>query len=146
MARKNICISIRFNNKTMPLYEFLKTRKNTTAFIINELEKNKDFKQWKKAKTIEKKIDKIKEALEVLDNSASNPALQDTPSPQENTPPSPADIQALKAQYSELYDRFVETKNKKILFQALNIKYTLESLIGEAETKIYCDAVIKKYS
>lgn len=136
MARKNICISIRFNNKTMPLYEFLKTRKNTTAFIINELEKNKDFKQWKKAKTIEKKIDKIKEALEVLDNSASNPALQDTP----------ADIQALKAQYSELYDRFVETKNKKILFQALNIKYTLESLIGEAETKIYCDAVIKKYS
>lgn len=124
MARKNICISIRFNNKTMPLYEFLKTRKNTTAFIINELEKN----------------------LEVLDNSASNPALQDTPAPQENTPPSPADIQALKAQYSELYDRFVETKNKKILFQALNIKYTLESLIGEAETKIYCDAVIKKYS
>lgn len=132
MARKNICISIRFNNKTMPLYEFLKTRKNTTAFIINELEKNKDFKQWKKAKTI--------------DNSASNPALQDTPAPQENTPPSPADIQALKAQYSELYDRFVETKNKKILFQALNIKYTLESLIGETETKIYCDAVIKKYS
>lgn len=72
--------------------------------------------------------------------------MQDTPAPQENTPPSPADIQALKAQYSELYDRFVETKNKKILFQALNIKYTLESLIGEAETKIYCDAVIKKYS
>lgn len=146
MARKNICISIRFNNETMPLYEFLKTRKNTTAFIINELEKSKDFKQWKKAKAIEKKINKIKEALEVLDNSASNSALQDTQAPQENTPPSPADIQALKAQYSELYGRFAKTKNKKIVFEALSIKNKLESLIGEAETKIYCDAVIKKYS
>ena len=141
MARKNICISIRFNNETMPLYEFLKTRKNTTAFIINELEKNKDFKQWKKARTLQKRVEKALKSIDLDDST-----IQDTPAPQENTPPSPADIQALKAQYSELYDRFVETKNKKILFQALNIKYTLESLIGEAETKIYCDAVIKKYS
>lgn len=141
MARKNICISIRFNNETMPLYEFLKTRKNTTAFIIGELEKSRDFKQWKKARTLQKRVEKALKSIDLDDSTR-----QDTPAPQENTPPSPADIQALKAQYSELYDRFVKTKNKEFVFEALSIKNKLESLIGEAETKIYCDAVIKKYS
>lgn len=141
MARKNICISIRFNKETMPLYEFLKARKNTTAFIISELEKSRDFKQWKKAKTLQKRVEKALKSIN-LDDSAR----QDTPTPQENTPPSSADIQALKSQYSELYDRFVKTKNKEFVFEALSIKNKLESLIGEAETKIYCDAVIKKYS
>ena len=141
MPRKNICISIRFNKDTMPLYDFLKARKNTTAFIIDHLEQSKEFRAWKKMKSLAKQIEKIEQE--------SDQEVEAIIDKHEKAPKTPENdlthIQTLQKQYKAFYGDFMRTKDKEAIKTALGAKYELEKLIGEQETAEFCKMIEQRH-